>query len=259
VAFLDPINGLRLAGNLDREQCSYCELLAILRSSFQRYFLHRLATQSCHRPDRGLDKDYLENSAMYPTSAGMRRRSSSKTGTQSGANKNANLPQPYRLLTLQPSGRLNRRSIRGLLLLLLGLATVLLIRIVFKTSLESANREEAAASTYSRAKDRLKQTFFSPAVPATPVHVPNTEEAARVARNIARTLLPPRTGGPIQQWEEERLDDLARAIACKMMDNCTAKQKKVVISTVGRWKWSLDSTFDRPASFPNGEAGEPAC
>jgi hypothetical protein len=79
---------------------------------------------------------------------------------------------------------------------------------------------------------------------------------AEWAIKVAEAILPDaRTS--TAQWEQERLIDLAKVIECRANDNCTDKQKHVVISGVGRWKWSLDETFERPAFFPNGEAGKP--
>lgn len=78
---------------------------------------------------------------------------------------------------------------------------------------------------------------------------------AEWAIKVAEAILPDaRTS--TAAWEQERLIDLAKVIECRANDNCTDKQKHVVISGVGRWKWSLDETFERPAFFPNGEAGK---
>lgn len=75
------------------------------------------------------------------------------------------------------------------------------------------------------------------------------------AIKVAEAILPDaRTS--TAQWEQDRLIDLAKIIECRANNDCTDKQKHVVISGVGRWKWSLDETFERPAFFPNGEAGK---
>lgn len=81
------------------------------------------------------------------------------------------------------------------------------------------------------------------------------KQPSRWALKLAAAVLP-ETRGHKPQWELERMQTLASILDCQAEDNCNEFQKHVVISGVGRWKWALDATFDRPASFPNGEAGK---
>lgn len=106
-----------------------------------------------------------------------------------------------------------------------------------------------SSSPYSIIKGKLRHLVF-------PSQNGNSQEISDTARNIALSVLHINRDTNLKPWQKERLEALSGAIDCKIKNNCTPKQKNVVISVVGRWKWSLDDTFDRPATFPNGEAGQ---
>ncbi|GAA98354.1 uncharacterized protein L969DRAFT_93048 [Mixia osmundae IAM 14324] len=55
-------------------------------------------------------------------------------------------------------------------------------------------------------------------------------------------------------YHTERRKVLTELIHCHLHNICTAAQKSVVLIGAGRFLWAFDDTFDKPASFANGEA-----
>lgn len=130
-------------------------------------------------------------------------------------------------------------------IVLIVVGVVLLILVLIRRSTEGSE-----ATQPTRAVSYFKSQWSSSSR-----KTPTSDSPAGWAIKVAEAILPDaRTS--TAQWEQERLIDLAKIIECRANNNCTNKQKHVVISGVGRWKWSLDETFERPAFFPNGEAGE---
>lgn len=131
-------------------------------------------------------------------------------------------------------------------ILVAGVTLYLVLALVRRASSDGIGSQESGAS--NRASSFIKNRWSSSSRSS-------SARPAEWAMKVAEAVLPDARSSTAA-WEQERLIDLAKVIECRANNNCTDKQKHVVISGVGRWKWSLDETFERPAFFPNGEAGE---
>lgn len=143
----------------------------------------------------------------------------------------------------------NRALVKVARVVLIAVGVMLLVLVLVRRSSNTASNSDTP-STSNNPVSYLKSRWSSSGIGST------SRRPAEWAIKTAEAILPDaRTS--TAQWEQERLLDLAKVIECRANNDCTHQQKHVVISGVGRWKWSLDETFERPAFFPNGEAGWP--
>lgn len=145
--------------------------------------------------------------------------------------------------SLQLSGRALSRVAR--VVLVATIALLLLLALLRRSSNKSSSISDPIGSS-SAVSYFKKHWSSSPS---------SGQQPADWAIKAAEAILPD-VRASTAAWERERLIDLAKILECRANNDCTEKQKHVVISGVGRWKWSLDETFERPAFFPNGEAGK---